>query len=55
MSREDLKPKILNQAKNEIKHQYLSASKAKKMLGWKPKYNLDIGLKETIDWYKKFL
>lgn len=54
MGREDLKPKILNEAKNEIKHQYLSAEKARKMLGWKPKYNLESGLKETIEWYKQF-
>lgn len=54
MKREDLKPKILNEAKNEIKHQYLSAEKARKMLGWKPKYDLNSGLKETIAWYKQF-
>ena len=54
MEREDLKPKILNEAKNEIKHQYLSAEKARKMLGWKPKYDLESGLKETIEWYKQF-
>lgn len=54
MKREDLKPRILNEAKNEIKHQYLSAEKSRKMLGWKPKYNLDSGLKETIEWYKQF-
>ena len=55
MGRTDLKPVILNQAENEIKHQYLSAKKAREMLGWKPKYNLDDALKETIEWYKKFL
>lgn len=54
MKQEKLKPKILNEAKNEIKHQYLSAEKARKILGWKPKYNLDQGLKETIEWYKQF-
>ena len=54
MKREKLKPKILNEAKNEIKHQYLSAKKARKMLDWKPKYKLDDGLKETISWYKQF-
>lgn len=55
MGRTDLEPVILNQAGNEIKHQYLSAKKAREMLGWKPKYNLDEALKETIEWYKKFL
>ena len=54
MKQENLKPKILNEAKNEIKHQYLSAKKARKMLDWKPKYKLDDGLKETVKWYKQF-
>jgi CDP-glucose 4,6-dehydratase len=54
MKREDLRPKILKETKNEIKHQYLSAEKARKMLGWKPKYDLDSGLKETMTWYKQF-
>ncbi|MDD2890481.1 MAG: GDP-mannose 4,6-dehydratase [bacterium] len=50
-----LTPKILNQAPNEIKHQYLSAKKAKDILNWIPKYTLDDGLKKTIKWYKDFL
>ncbi|MDD5530422.1 MAG: GDP-mannose 4,6-dehydratase [bacterium] len=51
----NLPPKILNQATNEIKHQYLSAKKAKDILSWTPKYTLDNGLKKTIEWYKNFL
>jgi CDP-glucose 4,6-dehydratase len=46
--------KILNQAKYEIKDQYLSAGKARKILGWRPKYTLEDGLKKTIAWYKDF-
>nr|WP_293115822.1 GDP-mannose 4,6-dehydratase [Okeania sp. SIO1I7] len=55
MNKTHLEPIILNQAKNEIKHQYLSAEKARNFLGWKPQYSLVEGLKETIDWYKTFL
>jgi CDP-glucose 4,6-dehydratase len=54
MNRTDLKPVVLNEASNEIKHQYLSAKKARQRLGWKPKYNLDDALKETIAWYTEF-
>lgn len=54
MNREDLQPKILNVVKGEIKHQYLSARKARGILGWKPKYTLEEGLKETIKWYQEF-
>lgn len=55
MGRTDLKPVILKQAEHEIKHQYLSAKKAREMLGWEPEYNLDDALKETVEWYTKFL
>ena len=50
-----LKPKILNEATNEIKHQYLSAEKAKKILDWKPRYTLEEALQRTIEWYREFL
>jgi len=45
---------VINQAKYEIKHQYLSSAKARKILGWEPKFNLDESLKITIDWYKNY-
>ena len=54
MGRKDLEPKVLNEASGEIKHQYLSAEKARKVLGWKPKYSLEAGLKETVSWYEDF-
>ena len=47
--------KVLGTAKNEIDKQYLSISKAKKVLKWKPKYVLDDGLKETVVWYREYL
>ncbi len=49
-----LEPKILSMAKNEIPHQYLSASKARTILGWSPSHTFDDGLVKTVDWYKKF-
>ena len=51
MDRPDLEPKVLGQADNEIPHQYLSAAKARKVLGWKPKWSIQEALKETIAWY----
>lgn len=44
--------KILGIAKYEIKDQYLSAEKAKRILGWHCRYSLRQGLKKTISWYK---
>ena len=46
-----LEYKILNAAKYEIKKQYLSSAKARKILGWKPKHTLKQGLQKTINWY----
>lgn len=51
----DIKPIILNQGSNEIIHQYLSAKKARTVLGWSPNYTIDKGLSKTIEWYKNFL
>jgi CDP-glucose 4,6-dehydratase len=50
----NLKPEILNEATNEIKHQYLSAKKAKEILGWHSIYTLEEGLRRTIEWYREF-
>ncbi len=50
-----VKPKILGEAKNEIRDQYLSAEKVKKTFAWKPQYTLEQGLKETVDWYRNYL
>jgi CDP-glucose 4,6-dehydratase len=49
-----LKPEILNQATNEIRHQYLSARKAREVLDWHPIFTLDEGLKRTITWYQDY-
>jgi len=51
----DLAPDVRNEATNEIRHQYLSAEKARTLLGWQPLYTLDEGLRRTIGWYENFL
>lgn len=55
MHRENIEPTIENTATAEIAKQFLDSSKAKKLLGWRPKSSLDEGLKKTIDWYLAFL
>jgi CDP-glucose 4,6-dehydratase len=55
MNRTDLEPVILNNAKAEIKDQYLDSSKAGRLLGWLPRYDMESGLKETVGWYETFL
>jgi CDP-glucose 4,6-dehydratase len=51
----DMKPVILGEAPNEIQDQYMDSTKARHVLGWKPAYSLDEGLKETLEWYRDFL
>jgi CDP-glucose 4,6-dehydratase len=50
-----LEPDVRNEASNEIKHQYLSAQKAREMLGWHPLFTLEQGLAATFAWYKEYL
>jgi len=49
-----LEPEVRCEATNEIRHQYLSAAKARERLNWQPLFTLDEGLRRTIDWYKAF-
>ena len=50
-----LRPHVLGEARHEIKHQYLSAARARQMLDWSPHYALDDALRKTIAWYEDFL
>jgi CDP-glucose 4,6-dehydratase len=51
----DLEPDVRNEAHHEIRHQWLSAAKARARLGWSPLYSLEAGLEATISWYRAFL
>ena len=50
MGRSDLDPVIQNTASSEIREQYMSCGKARR-LGWSPSFGLETGLRETIEWY----
>lgn len=53
-NKEELKPKINNTAKDEIKDQYLDCSKASKIFNWKPTHTLEMGLRKSFEWYKRW-
>lgn len=55
MNCEHLKPEIRNHLAGEIRNQHLSAAKAHAILNWHASYDLESGLRETIEWYKAFL
>ena len=43
-----------NEASNEIRDQYLDATKARTMLGWSPPFTFEAGLRATVDWYQEY-
>ena len=47
-----LEPDVRNEALSEIRRQYLSAEKARRVLDWAPLFSLDEGLTRTISWYR---
>lgn len=51
-----LKPKLgaLSYRPGETWHFYCDNTKAKEILGWKPKVNLEDGLRLTINWYQEY-
>lgn len=50
----DLRPEVRNEASNEIRHQYLTAEKARKVLDWQPLFTLEQGMSNTVEWYQQF-
>jgi CDP-glucose 4,6-dehydratase len=54
LMKSSLSPRVLGEASNEIKHQYLSADKARRILNWSPMFDLTAGLEQTIAWYREF-
>jgi CDP-glucose 4,6-dehydratase len=51
----DLEPDIRETATQEIHSQWLSSEKASRLLGWRPRFSFEDGLRETIAWYDAWL
>lgn len=51
----ELKIGDLEYRPTEIWRMFALNTKAREILGWKPKYDFEEGLKKTINWYRKFL
>ena len=51
----DVEPQVRNEASNEIRAQFLSAAKARQVLGWEPLFSLEEGLRRSIAWYTELL
>lgn len=55
IGRSDLQPVIQNQAQAEIRDQFLDSTKARTRLGWRSRFTLEQGLRDTVQWYQDFL
>jgi CDP-glucose 4,6-dehydratase len=44
-----------NKTIGEIDCQYMDYEKVNKFFGWEPKFNIELGLKNTIPWYENYL
>lgn len=50
----NLEPIVENRELKEIQDQYLSSDKARRILGWEPRYSTREGIQKTLSWYKAF-
>jgi CDP-glucose 4,6-dehydratase len=55
VGRNDIEPDVRAVARHEIQHQHLSAEKARRLLGWKPRYLVEEALALTVEWYQAYL
>jgi CDP-glucose 4,6-dehydratase len=55
MNRVDLAPLFEKQWKGEIPNQHIVNDKAKELIGWNPKVDLENGIRITVPWYINFL
>ena len=47
----ELKPVYAKVRPGDVRRHRAEVSKAKKLLGFEPKYSLEQGMKETVEWY----
>jgi len=53
MSSKNLKPEFAPEREHEIRHRQADITKMKKILGFLPRFDLNRGLKLTMDWYSE--
>jgi nucleoside-diphosphate-sugar epimerase len=53
MNRKDVKNVYTEPRRTDIRHGYADISKAKKILGYDPKFSIEEGLTELVNWYTK--
>ncbi len=51
----DIEPIYCSERPGDIKHTNADISKAKRLINYKPQFDINRGLQETLEWYKEFL
>jgi CDP-glucose 4,6-dehydratase len=51
----ELEAVVLADAPHEIQAEYMDSSKARRVLDWSPRYSLEEGMREALEWYREFL
>ena len=46
---------VRGEAHHEIQRQWLTAAKARRLLGWSPRFTMDDGIDRSIAWYRSYL
>jgi CDP-glucose 4,6-dehydratase len=54
MERTDLQPIVLNEESSEVREQFMLCEKARRELGWNPRFNFEEGIERTIAWYSDY-
>jgi dTDP-glucose 4,6-dehydratase len=55
ISGRDIQPVVVDDVRSEIRHMRLSSEKARRRLGWTPRFGFDAGLRQTVAWYESHL
>lgn len=51
MKKEHLRPQLCERSSPEVARRWMDCGKARAALAWTPRYTLEAGLADTIDWY----
>jgi CDP-glucose 4,6-dehydratase len=51
----EIEPTVMRTHGMEIRNQYASFEKAKRLLDWEPRHDFAAGLRKTIPWYQEYL
>ena len=54
VGRPDLEPEYLPPQQGDVDHTWGDNARARQLLDWEPKVQIEKGLVEFVDWYKKF-